>query len=167
MNDLSISLLTICGLDEIEQHGSRGVTHVLSIFDPDWPEPIILGRHAFGDQYRATDFRFPGKGKLTIKFVGEDGQTIEHEVFDAPGSGVAMAMYNLDDSIRDFARASLNYGLRRGWPVYLSTKNTILKAHYGGYKDIFQDIDEKEFQQWLSITGFLDKIDESLQTAMA
>ncbi|MEX0404964.1 NADP-dependent isocitrate dehydrogenase [Aquibium sp. LZ166] len=112
---------------------------------PGWTKPIVVGRHAFGDQYRATDFRFPGKGKLTIKFVGEDGQTIEHEVFDAPGSGVAMAMYNLDDSIRDFARASLNYGLLRGWPVYLSTKNTILKAYDGRFKDIFQEIYEKEF----------------------
>ena len=113
---------------------------------PGWTKPIVVGRHAFGDQYRATDFRFPGKGKLTIKFVGEDGQTIEHEVFDAPGSGVAMAMYNLDDSIRDFARASLNYGLLRGWPVYLSTKNTILKAYDGRFKDIFQEIYEKEFE---------------------
>ncbi len=112
---------------------------------PGWTQPIIVGRHAYGDQYRATDFRFPGKGKLTIKFVGEDGQTIEHEVFDAPGSGVAMAMYNLDESIRDFARASLNYGLQRGYPVYLSTKNTILKAYDGRFKDIFQEIYESEF----------------------
>jgi isocitrate dehydrogenase len=113
---------------------------------PGWTQPIVVGRHAFGDQYRATDFRFPGKGKLTIKFVGEDGETIEHEVFDAPGSGVAMAMYNLDDSIRDFARASLNYGLARGFPVYLSTKNTILKAYDGRFKDIFQEIYEAEFK---------------------
>ncbi|MEO3999052.1 NADP-dependent isocitrate dehydrogenase [Mesorhizobium sp. CAU 1732] len=113
---------------------------------PGWTKPIIVGRHAFGDQYRATDFRFPGKGKLTIKFVGEDGQTIEHEVFDAPGSGVAMAMYNLDDSIREFARASLNYGLLRGYPVYLSTKNTILKAYDGRFKDIFQEVYEAEFE---------------------
>ena len=113
---------------------------------PGWTQPIVVGRHAFGDQYRATDFRFPGKGKLTIKFVGEDGQTIEHEVFDAPGSGVAMAMYNLDDSIRDFARASLNYGLSRGFPVYLSTKNTILKAYDGRFKDIFQEIYDAEFK---------------------
>ena len=113
---------------------------------PGWTKPIIVGRHAFGDQYRATDFRFPGKGKLTIKFVGEDGQTIEHEVFDAPGSGVAMAMYNLDESIRDFARASLNYGLLRGYPVYLSTKNTILKAYDGRFKDIFQEVYETEFE---------------------
>jgi isocitrate dehydrogenase len=113
---------------------------------PGWTQPIIVGRHAFGDQYRATDFRFPGAGKLTIKFVGEDGQTIEHEVFDAPGSGVAMAMYNLDDSIREFARASLNYGLLRGYPVYLSTKNTILKAYDGRFKDIFQEVYEAEFE---------------------
>ena len=112
---------------------------------PGWTKPIIVGRHAFGDQYRATDFKFPGKGKLTIKFVGEDGQVIEHEVFDAPGSGVAMAMYNLDDSIREFARASLNYGLLRGYPVYLSTKNTILKAYDGRFKDIFQEVYDKEF----------------------
>ncbi|HEV7415949.1 MAG TPA: NADP-dependent isocitrate dehydrogenase [Tianweitania sediminis] len=113
---------------------------------PGWTQPIIVGRHAFGDQYRATDFRFPGKGKLTIKFVGEDGQTIEHEVFQAPGSGVAMAMYNLDESIREFARASLNYGLLRGYPVYLSTKNTILKAYDGRFKDIFQEVYEQEFE---------------------
>ncbi|MEZ5840727.1 MAG: NADP-dependent isocitrate dehydrogenase [Hyphomicrobiales bacterium] len=112
---------------------------------PGWTQPIVVGRHAFGDQYRATDFRFPGKGKLSIKFVGEDGNVIEHEVFDAPGSGVAMAMYNLDDSIRDFARASMNYGLARGWPVYLSTKNTILKAYDGRFKDLFQEVYETEF----------------------
>ena len=112
---------------------------------PGWTQPIVVGRHAFGDQYRATDFRFPGKGKLTIKFVGEDGKTIEHEVFDAPGAGVAMAMYNLDDSIRDFARASLNYGVLRKWPVYLSTKNTILKAYDGRFKDIFQEVFDAEF----------------------
>ncbi|MFD1702751.1 NADP-dependent isocitrate dehydrogenase [Methylopila henanensis] len=113
---------------------------------PGWTQPIVVGRHAFGDQYRATDFKFPGKGKLTIKFVGEDGQTIEHDVFDAPSSGVAMAMYNLDDSIRDFARASLNYGLNRKFPVYLSTKNTILKAYDGRFKDIFQEVYEAEFK---------------------
>ena len=113
---------------------------------PGWTPPIVVGRHAFGDQYRATDFKFPGKGKLTIKFVGEDGQTIEHEVFAAPGSGVAMAMYNLDDSIRDFARASLNYGLNRGYPVYLSTKNTILKGYDGRFKDLFQEIYDAEFK---------------------
>ncbi|WP_336065205.1 NADP-dependent isocitrate dehydrogenase [Nitratireductor rhodophyticola] len=113
---------------------------------PGWTQPIIVGRHAFGDQYRATDFKFPGKGKLTIKFVGEDGETIEHEVFDAPSSGVAMAMYNLDDSIRDFARASMNYALMRKVPCYLSTKNTILKAYDGRFKDIFQEIYETEFE---------------------
>ncbi|MEO9614982.1 MAG: NADP-dependent isocitrate dehydrogenase [Nitratireductor sp.] len=114
---------------------------------PGWTKPVIVGRHAFGDQYRATDFKFPGKGKLTIKFVGENGETIEHEVFDAPSSGVAMAMYNLDDSIRDFARASLNYGLQRGYPVYLSTKNTILKVYDGRFKDLFQEVYEAEFEQ--------------------
>src|SRR5262245_56347036 len=113
---------------------------------PGWTQPIIVGRHAFGDQYRATDFKFPGKGKLSIKFVGEDGQTIEHEVYSSPGSGVAMAMYNLDESIREFARASLNYGLNRNYPVYLSTKNTILKVYDGRFKDIFQETYDKEFR---------------------
>ncbi len=113
---------------------------------PGWTQPIIVGRHAFGDQYRATDFKFPGKGKLSIKFVGEDGKVIEHEVYSSPGSGVAMAMYNLDESIMEFARASLNYGLNRNYPVYLSTKNTILKAYDGRFKDIFQEIYEKEFK---------------------
>ena len=112
---------------------------------PGWTQPIIVGRHAFGDQYKATDFVVPGKGKLSIKFVGEDGQVIEHEVFDYPGGGVAMAMYNLDDSIRDFARASMAYGLDRKYPVYLSTKNTILKAYDGRFKDIFQEIFEAEY----------------------
>ncbi|WP_332687647.1 NADP-dependent isocitrate dehydrogenase, partial [Devosia sp.] len=114
---------------------------------PGWTQPIIVGRHAFGDQYRATDFRFPGKGTLTIKFTGEDGQVIEHEVYQAPGAGVAMAMYNLDDSIRDFAYSSLNYALDRGVPCYLSTKNTILKAYDGRFKDIFQEIYEAEFKE--------------------
>lgn len=112
---------------------------------PGWTQPIIVGRHAYGDQYRATDFKFPGKGKLSVKFVGEDGETIEHEVFDAPSSGVAMAMYNLDDSIRDFARASLNYALLRGVPCYLSTKNTIMKAYDGRFKDLFQEVFDAEF----------------------
>jgi isocitrate dehydrogenase len=112
---------------------------------PGWTQPIIVGRHAFGDQYRATDFRFPGKGTLTIKFVGEDGTVIEHEVFQSPGSGVAMAMYNLDASIRDFAHASFAYGLQRGYPVYLSTKNTILKAYDGRFKDIFAEVFEAEY----------------------
>ena len=114
---------------------------------PGWTKPIIVGRHAFGDQYKATDFKFPGKGKLSIKFVGEDGKTIEHDVFDAPSEGVAMAMYNLDSSIRDFARASFNYGLQRNVPVYLSTKNTILKAYDGRFKDIFQEIFDNEFKE--------------------
>ncbi len=113
---------------------------------PGWTKPVIVGRHAFGDQYKATDFRFPGKGKLTIKFVGENGQVIEHDVFDAPSAGVYQAMYNLDDSIIDFARASFNYGLSVGWPVYLSTKNTILKAYDGRFKDIFQEVYEAEFE---------------------
>ncbi|MBB3771471.1 isocitrate dehydrogenase [Angulomicrobium tetraedrale] len=113
---------------------------------PGWTQPIIVGRHAFGDQYRATDFKVPGKGKLTIKFVGEDGTTIEHDVYDFPGSGVAMAMYNIDESIIEFARASLNYGLMRNYPVYLSTKNTILKQYDGRFKEIFQNIYETEFK---------------------
>ncbi|MCL4146317.1 UNVERIFIED_CONTAM: hypothetical protein GTU68_002720 [Idotea baltica] len=113
---------------------------------PGWTQPIVVGRHAFGDQYKATDFRFPGKGKLSIKFVGDDGETIEHELFDAPAAGVAMGMYNLDQSIIDFARASMNYGLNRGWPVYLSTKNTILKAYDGRFKDLFQKVYEEEFE---------------------
>src|SRR5579863_3168207 len=112
---------------------------------PGWTQPIVVGRHAYGDQYRATDFRVPGKGRLTLRFVGEDGKTIEHEVFDAPSSGVALAMYNLDESIRDFARASMNYGLSRKYPVYLSTKNTILKAYDGRFKDLFQDVFDAEF----------------------
>ncbi len=121
---------------------------------PHWTQPIVIGRHAFGDQYRATDFRIPGKGKLTITFVPEDGgETIEHEVFDFPGSGVAMAMYNLDDSIRDFARASLNYGLIRKYPVYLSTKNTILKAYDGRFKDIFEEIYQAEFKSQFEALG--------------
>jgi isocitrate dehydrogenase len=119
---------------------------------PGWTKPIIVGRHAFGDQYRATDFRYPGKGTLSIKFVGENGETIEHEVYKTPGDGVAMAMYNVDESIVEFARASLNYGLQRGYPVYLSTKNTILKAYDGRFKDIFQEVFDKEFAD-----GFKEK----------
>ena len=120
---------------------------------PGWTQPIIVGRHAFGDQYRATDFKFPEKGKLTIRFEGESGEVIEREIFDAPASGVAMAMYNLDDSIRDFARASLNYGLNRSYPVYLSTKNTILKAYDGRFKDIFAETYETEFKDKFEAAG--------------
>src|SRR5947209_13290060 len=120
---------------------------------PGWTDPIVVGRHAFGDQYRATDFRVPGPGKLTIKWQGEDGQVIEHDVFDFPAGGVAMAMYNLDESIRDFARASLNYGLNRKWPVYLSTKNTILKAYDGRFKDIFQEVFDSEFKDKFAKAG--------------
>jgi isocitrate dehydrogenase len=113
---------------------------------PGWTQPIVIGRHAYGDQYRATDFTFPGKGTLTMKFVGEDGKVIEHEVFKSPGAGIALGMYNLDDSIKDFARASFNYGLVRNFPVYLSTKNTILKVYDGRFKDIFQEIFDAEFK---------------------
>ncbi len=112
---------------------------------PGWTLPVVVGRHAYGDQYRATDFKVPGKGRLTIKFEGDDGTVIEKEVFKFPSPGVAMSMYNLDDSIRDFARASLNYGLLRKYPVYLSTKNTILKAYDGRFKDLFQEVFDEEF----------------------
>ncbi len=112
---------------------------------PGWTQPIVVGRHAYGDQYRATDFKVPGKGKLTLKFVGDDGAVIEREVFQFPGAGVAMSMYNLDESIRDFARASMNYALQRKWPLYLSTKNTIIKAYDGRFKDLFQEIFDAEF----------------------
>ena len=114
---------------------------------PGWTSPIIIGRHAYGDQYKATDFTFPGKGKLSIKFEGEDGNIIEKEVFNAPSSGIALGMYNLDNSIIDFARASFNYGLKLGWPVYLSTKNTILKAYDGRFKDLFQKVYDEEFKE--------------------
>ena len=120
---------------------------------PGWTKPIVVGRHAFGDQYKATDFRFPGAGKLTMKFVGNDGTVIEKEVYDAPGAGVFMGMYNQDDSIIDFARASLNYGLNIGWPVYLSTKNTILKAYDGRFKDLFQKVYEEEFADAFKAKG--------------
>ncbi|GGK23619.1 NADP-dependent isocitrate dehydrogenase [Salinarimonas ramus] len=120
---------------------------------PGWTQPIIVGRHAFGDQYRATDFKVPGKGRMTIKFEGEDGTVIEKEVFQFPGAGVAMAMYNLDESIRDFARASMNYGLNRKYPVYLSTKNTILKAYDGRFKDLFQEVYENEFADKFKAAG--------------
>jgi isocitrate dehydrogenase len=120
---------------------------------PGWTQPIVVGRHAFGDQYRATDFKVPGKGRLTIKFEGEDGTVIEKEVFKFPEAGVAMAMYNLDESIRDFARASMNYGLNRRFPVYLSTKNTILKAYDGRFKDIFQEVYDNEFKAKFEAAG--------------
>ncbi len=113
---------------------------------PGWTDPIVIGRHAFGDQYRATDMIIPGPGKLRLVFEGEDGNVQDEEVFQFPSSGVAMAMYNLDDSIRDFARASMNYGLQREWPVYLSTKNTIMKKYDGRFKDLFEEVFENEFK---------------------
>ena len=120
---------------------------------PGWTKPIVIGRHAYGDVYRATDFRVPGKGTLTITFVGEDGTRIEHEVHRFEGSGVALAMYNVDDSIRDFARATFNYALTRDYPVYLSTKNTILKAYDGRFKDIFAEIFAAEFKAEFDSAG--------------
>ncbi len=121
---------------------------------PGWTQPIVIGRHAFGDQYRATDFLFPGKGRLTIKFEPEGGgEPVEYEVFKSPGSGVAMAMYNLDESIREFAKASMNYALMRGWPLYLSTKNTILKAYDGRFKDLFEEVFEAEFKDQFAAKG--------------
>ncbi|WP_306249788.1 NADP-dependent isocitrate dehydrogenase [Parvularcula sp. IMCC14364] len=113
---------------------------------PGWTQPIIIGRHAFGDQYRATDFLFPGKGKLSLKWEGETGEIIEEPVFEAPSAGITMAMYNLDDSIRDFARACFNYGLERKYPVYMSTKNTIMKKYDGRFKDLFEEVFKNEFQ---------------------
>ncbi len=136
---------------------------------PGWTDPIVIGRHAFGDQYKATDFLIPGAGKLTMKWTGENGETIEHEVFDFPTAGVAMGMYNLDDSIRDFARASLNYGLARQWPVYLSTKNTILKAYDGRFKDLFQEIFDKEFKAQFDKAGIVYEhrlIDDMVASAL-
>ncbi|HEX5536243.1 MAG TPA: NADP-dependent isocitrate dehydrogenase [Sphingobium sp.] len=136
---------------------------------PGWTDPIVVGRHAFGDQYRATDFRVPGPGKLRMVFEGEDGTVIDEEVFQFPGSGVAMGMYNLDDSIRDFARASMNYGLGRGWPVYLSTKNTILKAYDGRFKDLFQEIYESEFADKFKAAGIVYEhrlIDDMVASAL-
>jgi len=136
---------------------------------PGWTKPIIIGRHAFGDQYRATDFTFPGEGTLTIKFNGKNGQVIEKEVFKAPGAGVAMAMYNLDESIKEFARASLNYGLNRNVPVYLSTKNTILKAYDGRFKDIFEAIYQAEFKPQFEKAGITYEhrlIDDMVASAM-
>ena len=136
---------------------------------PGWTRPIVVGRHAYGDQYKATDFKFPSKGKLTLKFVGEDGTEIEREVFDAPDAGVVMAMYNLDKSIIDFARASLNYGLNLGWPVYLSTKNTILKQYDGRFLELFQHIYETEFEDRFKTAGITYEhrlIDDMVACAM-
>jgi isocitrate dehydrogenase len=136
---------------------------------PGWTDPIVVGRHAFGDQYKATDFRVPGPGKLRLVFEGEDGTVIDEEVFQFPSSGVAMGMYNLDDSIRDFARASLNYGLGREWPVYLSTKNTILKAYDGRFKDIFQEVYETEFAAAFKAAGIVYEhrlIDDMVASAL-
>ncbi len=136
---------------------------------PGWTQPIVIGRHAFGDQYRATDMKFPGPGTLSMKFVGEDGEVIEHEVFQSPSSGVYMGMYNLDASIYDFARASLNYGLNLGWPVYLSTKNTIMKVYDGRFKDIFQEVYETEFEEKFKAKGITYEhrlIDDMVAAAM-
>ncbi len=120
---------------------------------PGWTDPIVIGRHAFGDQYRATDMYIPGPGKLTMKFEGEDGTEFEHEIFQFPSAGVAMGMYNLDESIRDFAKACLNYGLMRKWPVYLSTKNTIMKTYDGRFKDLFQEIYDRDFKSQFEKAG--------------
>ena len=136
---------------------------------PGWTDPIVVGRHAFGDQYRATDFRVPGPGKLRMIWEGEDGQRIEEEVFDFPASGVAMGMYNLDESIRDFARASMNYALNRGWPLYLSTKNTILKAYDGRFKDLFAEIFDAEFKSKFAEAGIVYEhrlIDDMVASAL-
>jgi isocitrate dehydrogenase len=136
---------------------------------PGWTKPIIIGRHAYGDQYRSTDFAFPGKGTLSMKFVGEDGTVIEREVFKSPSDGIALAMYNLDDSIKEFARASLNYGLNRKYPVYLSTKNTILKVYDGRFKDIFQAIFDAEFKADFEKAGITYEhrlIDDMVASAM-
>ncbi|MEL6433206.1 MAG: NADP-dependent isocitrate dehydrogenase [Pseudomonadota bacterium] len=136
---------------------------------PGWTQPIVIGRHAFGDQYRATDMKFPGPGKLSMKFVGEDGQVVEHEVFEAPASGVFMSMYNLDQSIIDFARASMNYGLNLGWPVYMSTKNTILKQYDGRFLELFQKVYEEEFEEKFKAKGITYEhrlIDDMVACAM-
>ncbi len=136
---------------------------------PGWTKPIIIGRHAYGDQYRATDFTFPGKGTLTMKFVGDDGQVIEKEVFKAPSAGIALAMYNLEDSITEFARASLNYGLQRKLPVYFSSKNTILKIYDGRFKDIFQAVFDTEFKADYANAGITYEhrlIDDMVASAM-
>lgn len=136
---------------------------------PGWTRPIVIGRHAFGDQYKATDIKFPGPGKLTMKFVGEDGQVIEKEVFDAPDAGVFMSMYNLDKSIYDFARATFNYGLQLEWPVYLSTKNTILKQYDGRFMEIFQEVFDNEFAKQFKEKGITYQhrlIDDMVACAM-
>ena len=136
---------------------------------PGWTQPIIVGRHAYGDQYRATDFLVPGKGKMTIRWEGENGDVIEREVFDYPGSGVAMAMYNLDDSIREFAEACLAYGLNRNYPVYLSTKNTILKAYDGRFKDIFAEVYEAKYAEKYKAAGIVYEhrlIDDMVASAL-
>jgi len=136
---------------------------------PGWTQPIVIGRHAYGDQYRATDFKFPGKGTLSMKFVSDTGEIIEKEVFKAPSAGIAMGMYNLDESIIDFARASLNYGLNMKWPVYLSTKNTILKTYDGRFKDLFQKIYEDEFKVKFDAAGITYEhrlIDDMVASAM-
>jgi isocitrate dehydrogenase len=136
---------------------------------PGWTKPIIVGRHAFGDQYKATDFLVPGKGRMTITFKGDDGTVIEREVFQYPGAGVALAMYNLDDSIIEFARSSLTYGLNRKYPVYLSTKNTILKAYDGRFKDLFQEVYEKEFKAQFEANGIFYEhrlIDDMVASAL-
>jgi len=136
---------------------------------PGWTQPIIIGRHAFGDQYKATDFLVPGPGKMTMKFVGEDGTVIEHDVFDYPSAGVAMGMYNLDDSITEFARASFAFALARRYPLYLSTKNTILKAYDGRFKDIFQNVHDTEFADSFKAAGLIYEhrlIDDMVASAM-
>jgi isocitrate dehydrogenase len=136
---------------------------------PGWTDPIVVGRHAFGDQYRATDFRVPGPGKLRLIFEGDDGTVIDEEVFNYPSSGVALAMYNLDDSIRDFGRASMNYALGRGWPLYLSTKNTILKAYDGQFKDLFAEVFENEFAEKFKAAGIVYEhrlIDDMVASAL-
>ena len=136
---------------------------------PGWTDPIVVGRHAFGDQYKATDFRVPGPGKLRLVWEGDNGDVIDEEVFQYPSSGVALAMYNLDDSIRDFARASMNYGLGRNWPVYLSTKNTILKAYDGRFKDLFAEVFEAEFKDKFKAAGIVYEhrlIDDMVASAL-
>jgi isocitrate dehydrogenase len=136
---------------------------------PGWTDPIVVGRHAFGDQYKATDFRVPGAGTLTMKWTGTNGEELEYEVFEFPSAGVAMGMYNLDESIRDFAKASFNYGLARGWPVYLSTKNTILKAYDGRFKDLFQEVFDADFADRFKAAGIVYEhrlIDDMVASAL-